>query len=1437
MPPSVNNELRDLFLTHSVGLDRLTTGQVNKMGALLVDAERELIHGLTSRLKDISLGKVEGVGTGADTTRAIRRATAESGQILHRYSPGLYAELEQDLAGLAQYEANFVQDRIEQAIPTNVAPFAQIHSVRPEVLNALVTSTPFMGQRLGAYFGDGPKSFSKVVQRKIRKTIERNLAAGVAPAEMVRKMQRQGVNIARRELAAITRTATQHVLNEAAERVYERNAGKNGVLKGVQWLSTLDVRTTLQFCVPRDHAVYDIKTKKGLNARGKRYPWLQGPGRIHWGCRSKGIPVTKSWKELGIKAKELDRRDRASMDGVVARETTAEDWMRAQLSSNAKVKVRIVEGRVVRNGVVVKPGRVRIREITRRRQLERLYGKRKMQAWADGEITLDQMLNASGTRTLTLEELGLLEGVPTRMAVSSGGSAAAAAAGVPKISLATSKEILSLVDTGDAAAWRALIAKHPELRAFSQQSFRKTATMLDDGTGIVFRSLRVGEGSTLVADQVASTSSRLQPVLSIAQISGGGGMEARTIIRQYRIGADSVLVDVRALVQEVKKQQGARLPKKMFGRRGEFQVEDILDGGMREWEIVADLGGKTPYEVALAGSQDQRILGLLMEQGTMSVDDLILAAKRESMYLGAVEDANAMLGFRLDAKLAKRQAQEYLDRFESLVDPKKLRVPGTDPPFHRPAAATYGDLVEGDVLAMGSSRAHITSNVVKGNEARITYELRKADGSISLHEMTQRAGAKTPSPVMPKADLRPSYTPRQMSRAEAVDVIKREIPDNASNGWFRKADISYKRTLTEAVEGSQEARDAALNILHRQAEDLAGRKIPWDEFLDTELTLYRGGKLSATDARNTFQSFSLDRRMAQKFADKVGGKIYEIKLKPSQTFGSMQTIAEAEVLVPTKVAMNAATKAAGAVEQAAVKAGQAAMAAEPLLLLNGQNVTLEALTYRLAHEGWAAKDIYAFFESRGVHSPLKNVYARIKAVKTGKQLEMVTLGADELAALRLEAEAAVKTHWPPLPLGKYKPAVKPPTPPKAPKVVDTRPSTTVVDDMAAVIQKETVKIDALRETRKKVQQAFDQATHKRQLLTDVQISVNDEKGVLERLREKISRRDLDDLRHTRATLEKNKEWYANKIAERLEEARKYGAPSFGSRELELAKENLAKLNRATDLYDDAIKAVTANTPAATEAIVTKVSRSLVQVEKRLAQLEADGNAANKAVRLLEVGPQPYEIAKQIREAENAMRSKVWDELPHAKPRRTGRLPKLMYESSTYEKARREVAQETMEWYRRYFKNFEDFPQPSWAKYRGSRSKQDKLTIFLTKDAPKRTAIHEYGHFFETNQRALLRRSLRWREARTVNEKLRRMKDVVKGSNYDPWEVTKPDKFYDPYVGKHYTDTWTVAGVSSVEHYATEVLSMGLELFYADPARLLREDKEMFLYVVRVLRGE
>jgi hypothetical protein len=57
-----------------------------------------------------------------------------------------------------------------------------------------------------------------------------------------------------------------------------------------------------------------------------------------------------------------------------------------------------------------------------------------------------------------------------------------------------------------------------------------------------------------------------------------------------------------------------------------------------------------------------------------------------------------------------------------------------------------------------------------------------------------------------------------------------------------------------------------------------------------------------------------------------------------------------------------------------------------------------------------------------------------------------------------------------------------------------------------------------------------------------------------------------------------------------------------------------------------------------------------------------------------------------------------------------------------------------------------------------------------------------------------------------------------GRGYNKSEKTRRDKFLDPYMGKDYGRT------------ATEILSMGLEMFYADPVQLAENDPDYFDFI-------
>lgn len=138
------------------------------------------------------------------------------------------------------------------------------------------------------------------------------------------------------------RTALSHTAASAPEH-YARV--EEDFLKGVQWVATLDGRTT-PACQVRDGLTYDLAHRP----LGHNVPWLAGPGRLHWNCRSTSVPLLKSWRELGVSMNEIDPSTHASLDGAVPAEITYREWLGAQSTQRQDEILGSQRGRLLREG-------------------------------------------------------------------------------------------------------------------------------------------------------------------------------------------------------------------------------------------------------------------------------------------------------------------------------------------------------------------------------------------------------------------------------------------------------------------------------------------------------------------------------------------------------------------------------------------------------------------------------------------------------------------------------------------------------------------------------------------------------------------------------------------------------------------------------------------------------------------------------------------------------------------------------------------------------------------------------------------------------------------------------------------------------------------------------------------------------------------------------
>lgn len=151
--------------------------------------------------------------------------------------------------------------------------------------------------------------------------------------------------------------------------------------------------------------------------------------------------------------------------------------------------------------------------------------------------------------------------------------------------------------------------------------------------------------------------------------------------------------------------------------------------------------------------------------------------------------------------------------------------------------------------------------------------------------------------VAPGAKQKAGAGFQAMARRDAIKAVEEGISERHRSGWLRNEDRGYKKFIAAGIRDNPKVHNATLNLMHQQYQEESGQKIAFEKFLDTPLELYRAGGAPDTEE---FVSYSMDKKIAEKFAEKYRVDTMSITLKPRDTFGMINTMSEAEVLVPSR---------------------------------------------------------------------------------------------------------------------------------------------------------------------------------------------------------------------------------------------------------------------------------------------------------------------------------------------------------------------------------------------------------------------------------------------------------------------------------------------------------------------------------------------------------
>lgn len=338
---TANATLRDEAIGHAIDQRRYAASIVRRVIAVLNRQDARLAAALAEAL--------ERMPADSFTVERLEKLLGSVREVNARAYAAAMDELRAGMRGMAEAAVAAQAAALNTAIPASILAAHPLTAVAWEQAYAAALSRPFQGRLLSGW----ARNVEAGRMESIRNTIRAGYMDGLTTDQIVRRIRgtrAKGyadglLDRSRREVQTIVQTALSHTAQTARSELYGANAD---IIKAVRWDSTLDTRTS-EICRIRDGKLYTPDTHKPV---GHSIPWLGGPGRAHFNCRSVDIPVLKSFRELGIDMDEIPAGTRSSMDGQVPAETTYGQWLKRQSAARQDDILGPTRGKLFRAGKV-----------------------------------------------------------------------------------------------------------------------------------------------------------------------------------------------------------------------------------------------------------------------------------------------------------------------------------------------------------------------------------------------------------------------------------------------------------------------------------------------------------------------------------------------------------------------------------------------------------------------------------------------------------------------------------------------------------------------------------------------------------------------------------------------------------------------------------------------------------------------------------------------------------------------------------------------------------------------------------------------------------------------------------------------------------------------------------------------------------------------------
>jgi SPP1 gp7 family putative phage head morphogenesis protein len=322
---TANEKLADAAVSHQIDELGYSNGVSRKIIALLNRVDRDLVTQLQIQLDKLPPNRF----TVERLDQLLKSVYALNADAYTNIS----AELSRQLEDFTAYEVDY-----QQKLLTAVQPVT-ITAISPSEIYAGAMARPFQGKLLKEWMANLEEGKAALIRDAIRK----GYVESETTAQIVQRVRgtkalayKDGIlEISKRNAESVVLTAVAHTSSFAQESVFEANAD---IVKGLMYTVTIDLRTS-DICMSRSGNLYPLdKPRPAIPA--------------HFRCRSRYVPVLKSFKDLGIDSEELTQTTRQSLDGQIPAKMTYNDWLKKQSVARQDEVLGVTKARLFRNSEI-----------------------------------------------------------------------------------------------------------------------------------------------------------------------------------------------------------------------------------------------------------------------------------------------------------------------------------------------------------------------------------------------------------------------------------------------------------------------------------------------------------------------------------------------------------------------------------------------------------------------------------------------------------------------------------------------------------------------------------------------------------------------------------------------------------------------------------------------------------------------------------------------------------------------------------------------------------------------------------------------------------------------------------------------------------------------------------------------------------------------------